>query len=262
MIRPEGLLRGSFLVLDIEPRLDLSFFRDGRCRWQAQRDMIRDNMEKEITILGSEMSEPKLTPIHVGGIADMILGIAASIAGLVFVVIMSIKAQIYIPGFLPIAFIFGGASLAGTGYTMYRRAGHRKKTKKVRLESETAKMFQEADSRSPLVATLRKGDELIVGAVKRIDEITWIQISLPEGKTGYIASDTLIVHSLCAETLAAETPVYRIPDLALDPLCRLFKGSKLEVCEEAYDEGIHWIPVWLPDGKKGYIRHRAKVNWI
>jgi membrane protein len=50
MIRPEGLIRGSFLVLDIDPRLDLSFFRDGRCRRQAQRDMIRDNMEKEITI--------------------------------------------------------------------------------------------------------------------------------------------------------------------------------------------------------------------
>jgi len=50
MTRPEGLLRGSFLVLDIDPRLDLSFFRDGRCRCQAQRDMIADNMEKEITI--------------------------------------------------------------------------------------------------------------------------------------------------------------------------------------------------------------------
>jgi len=50
MIRPEGLLRGSFLVLDLDPRLDLSFFREGRCRCQAQRDMIADNMEKEITI--------------------------------------------------------------------------------------------------------------------------------------------------------------------------------------------------------------------
>ena len=48
--RAEGPLRGSFLVLDIDSRLDLSFFRDGRCRCQAQQDMIRDNMEKEITI--------------------------------------------------------------------------------------------------------------------------------------------------------------------------------------------------------------------
>ena len=48
--RPEDLLRDNFLVIDIDPRLDLSFFRDGRCRCQAQRDMIRDNMEKEITI--------------------------------------------------------------------------------------------------------------------------------------------------------------------------------------------------------------------
>jgi hypothetical protein len=50
MIRPEGLLCGSFLVLDIDPQPGLSFFRDGICRCQAQRDMIADNMEKEITI--------------------------------------------------------------------------------------------------------------------------------------------------------------------------------------------------------------------
>jgi membrane protein len=50
MIRPEGLIHGHLHVLDIDPRLDLSFFRDGRCRCQAQGDMIRDNMEKEITI--------------------------------------------------------------------------------------------------------------------------------------------------------------------------------------------------------------------
>ncbi len=29
MIRLEGLLRGSFIVLDIDPRLDLSFFVKG-----------------------------------------------------------------------------------------------------------------------------------------------------------------------------------------------------------------------------------------
>ena len=39
-----------FCYVDIDPRLDLSFFREGRCRCQAHRDMIRDNMEKEITI--------------------------------------------------------------------------------------------------------------------------------------------------------------------------------------------------------------------
>ena len=58
MIRPEGLLRGSFLVLDIDPRLDLSFFRDGRCRCQAQRDMIADNME----YANSKRSEVTIVP--------------------------------------------------------------------------------------------------------------------------------------------------------------------------------------------------------
>jgi hypothetical protein len=38
---------------DIDPQPGLSFFRDGRCRCQAQRDMIADNMEKEITITRS-----------------------------------------------------------------------------------------------------------------------------------------------------------------------------------------------------------------
>jgi len=46
-------------LTDIEPRLDLSFFRDWRCRCQAQRDMIEDNMEKEITITKLEIIKIK-----------------------------------------------------------------------------------------------------------------------------------------------------------------------------------------------------------
>jgi hypothetical protein len=48
--RPDDLLRGSFLVLDIDQQPDVSLFRKGSRYWQAQRDLIRDNIKKEIAI--------------------------------------------------------------------------------------------------------------------------------------------------------------------------------------------------------------------
>ena len=212
------------------------------------------------------MSETKLNPSHLGGIVVIVLGSAITVSGFVFWAIMQGEAEhlggTYIPGFLPVVLIFGGLGVITAGTKILRSAGHRKKTTKVRLASGAVKVFQETDSRSPEVADLYEGDEFKLGAVKNVNGIDWVQISTPEGKTGYILGDAQIFQSLLAETLGRETPIYPIAAATMNPIRRLAEGSKLEICKAEWDAGQLWIRVWLPDGEKGYIKLGTKVNWI
>jgi len=50
MIRPDGLRRGHFCVLDIDPKPELSFFPNERHGCLAQWGIIPNDIENEITI--------------------------------------------------------------------------------------------------------------------------------------------------------------------------------------------------------------------
>lgn len=212
------------------------------------------------------MSKSENSGVRIGGVALLVLGVVMSVGGLIFYIATNEKARghggFYIPGFLPIACIFGGIGVITAGIRAYRSAGQQKKTKKTRVVEGNIKVFQEADSHSALVATLGENDEIKVEAAKYGGGIRWAQITLPDGKTGYMLGDVKVYKTLKAETVGAETLIYQKMNASEQPILKLPAGSQLEIDAGQWNMGASWIKVLLPGGEKGFIRRGIKVNWI
>jgi hypothetical protein len=204
-------------------------------------------------------------------IAAQILGILVSLTGLALLAIniyLSIKMNLpgFATGILPWLLTFGGLGILGWGANGMYRLGYAKVRRYIRVAAQEIKVYQDTDSRSPVVATLGKGSGAEFDAAMEVDGVDWVRIQLPTGQQGYVTNIGGFYVTLKATIDSREATVYKYADLS-EPISQLVNGSEVELNKGDLDttdlEGaLPSVLAWLSDGQEGYIRKGTKFKWV
>lgn len=203
-------------------------------------------------------------------VALIIFGILLIVAGLAFfgamVVIAERHGATYVPGALPYLLAAAGIGVMSWGVRGWVRLGHVSATKKTKTADNEVRVYQDTDSRSPMVARLAEGTDIELGEAKIVNGLKWIRVRLPDKQQGYILGNCSVYTVLKAVVVDAEAYVYRGPAPQNPPLAKLVAGSEIEVHEAEWDNLTQTpgaqVNVWLPDGQHGYLPRSTKVKWV
>ena len=157
-----------------------------------------------------------------------------------------------------------GLSVIGWGGNGLRRLRHAKATQKTKTADEELRVYESADSHSPLLAKLPEGSDIELGPVTEANGVDWVGVSLPDGRQGYALGHAR-VHTMIKGVIEKEAPVYEFPDLASPPVTKIAEGTEVEIVKGDWDSAfdqVVMVRAWPADGQKIYIKSNTKVRWV
>lgn len=128
------------------------------------------------------------------------------------------------------------------------------------LGDDSARVWQEPNSESISMTTIRKGEEFEIGKVIRKKKEVWVTVTLDNGVTGYISGDTRIFAVQQVEAIGNDLEMYQEPDetsqvLATIPKKTLFTVRGVETVNEE-----NWYRAETDNGVLGYIKSGPRLR--
>ncbi len=127
------------------------------------------------------------------------------------------------------------------------------------MVEEVVKVTGEPSEEALSLTSLKKGDVVETGKVIRKKKLSWVQVTLSGGQTGYISGQTRIFVIREVE-LTAETSLLDAPADNAAAVTSLPKGTVVSATGVEKNDGGTWYKVTTNTGAEGYISSRAKYR--
>jgi len=158
-----------------------------------------------------------------------------------------------------------GLGLMAFGGNGLRRSKHGKATHKTKTADEELRVYESADSHSPLIAKLPEGTDIEFGPVTEVNGVDWVNVKFADGNQGYVIGHAGVLTVMKAVVEKNHAGGYEFADFASPPAFQLPPGTELEIVKGDWDNAPYdqAVPVraWV-DGKKMHIKSNTKVKWL
>jgi hypothetical protein len=144
----------------------------------------------------------------------------------------------------------------------YKSEGEEEIAVKARIIEQSAKVYSEADSRSPVMEELAVGKEIELGGVKKNNGLSFVTVTLPSGQKGYLSGDTKIYHIKGAHLVQKSVNVFAEPFTQSRVVTQYGKNAKLYLTGVVKQGGSDWVKVRDDVGNEGFIEGNTKIKVI
>jgi hypothetical protein len=131
---------------------------------------------------------------------------------------------------------------------------------KAKIIEQSAIVYSDPDSSSPLIAELGVGTEFELGAVKRADGREWVAVTFADGRHGYISGATKIFSIKHATLLQDEVEVRAQPAADSAVVKCYHKNDVFHMTEHVSQNDSAWIKVRDEAGNEGFIDGETQIR--
>jgi hypothetical protein len=133
---------------------------------------------------------------------------------------------------------------------------------KARILDDKAIVYGDMDLSAPLVMELVAGDEIDLGMVTKKGFKKWVEVTLPNGRHGYIQPETKIYTIRKANLLQSAVNVYEQPSSQSVMKNRYEKGVTFYLVDVVNKDGKDWVKIRDLAGNEGFIDGDTEVKVI
>jgi len=133
---------------------------------------------------------------------------------------------------------------------------------KARIIEQPVMVYSQPDINSISITQVPVGNEVEIGAAKKKDGKTWINVTLPNGQRGYMAGDTKIYQIKLATLVQANTNVYSMPSAMSAALNPMKKNTRFYLLDNVKQGEDNWVKIRNMTGGEGYIDGKTKIRVI
>jgi SH3-like domain-containing protein len=129
----------------------------------------------------------------------------------------------------------------------------------ISLKDDKVPVFSKADGSSLLLTRVAAGEEMDLGRSVKGRDGDWVEVTLADGRRGYIAGDTRIYKIKTASLKQDEADMLERPSFDAARKMRLTRGQKfllLDVLEAGRES---WVRIRDMQGREGYIHGETSI---
>lgn len=135
--------------------------------------------------------------------------------------------------------------------------------RKTRTADEKAKVYQAADSKSPVLAELKEGDEIVPLTYAEVDGVDWLKVKLPDEREGFFLGNTYA--TVKAVIKDKEAPIFRY-NHGSDRFTSVVGGTEMEIESFVIEDPNIPLPpyrrVCLADGQHGFMGTNVRFKLV
>ena len=133
---------------------------------------------------------------------------------------------------------------------------------RAKIMDETTPIYAEIVKENPVtIATLKQGDEVQLGKVTRRFGKTWVAVTRPDGRTGFLSGEVRIFPVRRAELADKTMNLYTAADPDSDVLMTLSRKAEFSIIDKLTDKNnAAWVLVRLPNGREGFLPGKARIR--
>jgi hypothetical protein len=131
---------------------------------------------------------------------------------------------------------------------------------KIKLLQDEAPLYAQVESESTPVRVLQKGEIAELGKVSKARGLQWVQVTLADGTSGFIAGTTRTFTLMDATINQRKTQLFGMAARG-QPIAELKRGTLVEFLDLVEANGEMWIYVReKKGGQQGYIEGNTKIQ--
>jgi hypothetical protein len=129
---------------------------------------------------------------------------------------------------------------------------------KVKILQDQVPLYAQVDTESAPIRTLQKDEIAELGKISKARGLQWVQVTLPDGTTGFIAGTTRTFSLITAIINEKKALLYGVAARGT-PIAELKRGTQVEFLNLLETNGEQWIYVKDKNGQQGYIEGKTKI---
>jgi hypothetical protein len=130
---------------------------------------------------------------------------------------------------------------------------------RVKVLEDRATVYSQAETTSPVIAELAKGQEFNIGPAATFAGVSWCTAVLPDGRRGYVLG-AIKIYRVRQVTLNQQTvEVLEWPAVGSTLVWTYHRGERFTVCGVVAQGDMSWVEVRTLSGAMGYIPANTKI---
>jgi len=128
------------------------------------------------------------------------------------------------------------------------------------IDQEKAKVYAGTGFSIHQIAELGVGGVVELGAVRKQDDLRWVDVSLEDGRSGIMPAETKVLEIQRAYLDEKDVAAYSEPSLDSKVVCHYATDSELDIIGRIMESGHQWIRLREKDGTYGFIEGTSRIK--